>query len=721
MLKFASFEYAATGCKNKYFSNGFHDYIPDRFMSFVYPYVLWALTAIAIPVIIHLFNFRKHKKIYFTNVKYIQELKQQTRRQSRLRHLLVLLSRILAIACLVLAFAQPYIPASEGPGTVQALNAVSIYIDNSFSMESEATDGPLLELAKNRAAAIASAYKPSDKFQLLTNDFEGRHQRLTSYEEFMEMLQEVKLSPSVQPLSGVLLRQEEALNNNPSARRARYVISDFQKSTSDFTSLRSDSLTVTYMVPVSPEKASNLYIDSCWFESPVHQLGQAVKLLARIQNDSEEGFEKLPVKFTVNGLQKALASFDIGAGATAVIVLPFTSQEPGIQFGKLEISDFPVTFDDVFYLVYEVQEALPVLNIYGDNPSVFLNSLLGSDSAFAYCSVSYKNIDYDEMPNHSLIILDGLPSVPSGLLRTLTEFTANGGSILLIPGPEIEPESYRDLSQALGIGMYREQVQATVMVSSLDLKHPVFLDVFEDGKIAGKDPDSPVDLPRILKYYPIVSPSGAFKISLIKMMNQDDLLQAFRSGDGMVYQLAVSLQDDFSNFQRHALFVPVIYRIAFLSGATYPLAYTMGASTSITVENAKIEGDEVLKIESLDGSLEMIPGQRNSGSSVNLTLHGQPGQDGHYSLVSGDKVIRGIALNYDRRESALSFYSAEEVSVRLTDNGLDGFYLLQGNAVALGESIEALSQGQKLWKLFIIFALFFLAIEVILLRVWSKN
>ena len=82
-------------------------------MSFLNPYLLWGLLAVSIPVIIHLFNFRRFRRIYFTNVKFLEELQQQTRRQSQLRHILVMILRMLAITSLVLAFAQPYIPLDK--------------------------------------------------------------------------------------------------------------------------------------------------------------------------------------------------------------------------------------------------------------------------------------------------------------------------------------------------------------------------------------------------------------------------------------------------------------------------------------------------------------------------------------------------------------------------------------------------------------------------------
>ena len=164
-------------------------------MKFVHPEILWALSALAIPIIVHLFNFRRFKKVLFSNVAFLKEIKQETQSKSKLKHLLILFARLLALACIVLAFAQPYLPGAS-QNQVAGDRAVSIFLDNSFSMQSENQDGPLLELAKNKAIEIASSYSPTDKFQLLTCDFEGRHQRLVSREEVIDLIQEVQISPS---------------------------------------------------------------------------------------------------------------------------------------------------------------------------------------------------------------------------------------------------------------------------------------------------------------------------------------------------------------------------------------------------------------------------------------------------------------------------------------------------------------------------------------------
>ncbi|MBS1623579.1 MAG: BatA domain-containing protein, partial [Bacteroidetes bacterium] len=102
-------------------------------MQFLYPSFLFALAALAIPVIIHLFNFRRFKTVYFSNVSFLKEVKEETTSRSRVKHLLVLAARMLAVAFLVLAFAQPFIP-KKNTNIASGKKYVSVYVDNSFSM-----------------------------------------------------------------------------------------------------------------------------------------------------------------------------------------------------------------------------------------------------------------------------------------------------------------------------------------------------------------------------------------------------------------------------------------------------------------------------------------------------------------------------------------------------------------------------------------------------------
>ena len=156
-------------------------------MQFLYPQFLYALITLAIPVIIHLFNFRRYKKILFTNVRFLTEIQQESKSRNKLRHLLLLFIRLILLASIVIAFAQPYFPNKKNlvkPGK----NYICIYLDNSFSMTNIAAQGDLLQIAKKKAEEAAKAFRESDAFQLLTNDFESKHKRWYNRAEFIQLL-----------------------------------------------------------------------------------------------------------------------------------------------------------------------------------------------------------------------------------------------------------------------------------------------------------------------------------------------------------------------------------------------------------------------------------------------------------------------------------------------------------------------------------------------------
>ena len=136
-------------------------------MIFGAPAFLWGLLALAIPVAVHLFNFRRYRKVYFSNVERLSAIRAESQRSSTLRRWLVLAMRCLAIIALVLAFAQPTLPGKQ-----QALHSgstvVSVYIDNSFSMENSGADGSLLDQARQKAREVVAAYRYGDRYQLLS-------------------------------------------------------------------------------------------------------------------------------------------------------------------------------------------------------------------------------------------------------------------------------------------------------------------------------------------------------------------------------------------------------------------------------------------------------------------------------------------------------------------------------------------------------------------------
>ncbi|MFT7544810.1 MAG: hypothetical protein ACI8YO_001594, partial [Gammaproteobacteria bacterium] len=360
-------------------------------MKFVYPEFLYALFALLIPVIVHLFNFRRFKKINFSNVKFLEEVQLETQSKSRIKHLLVLFSRLLALAALVLAFCLPYWPVDDQQ-QIAGKKAISIYVDNSFSMNGENEQGLLIEQSKEMARDVARTYEESDRFQLLTNDFEGRHQRMVSREEFIEYVDEVKPTAQVKEISKVVQRMKEALAREDIVNKRGFILSDLQKSICDFNAIENDSSYFFNVVPIQQEDIANVFIDSVWFKVPVRQLNGNEELFVRVINQSDRELNNLGLKLMVNGTQKSLGTITIAANSSETSSLFFTNEQPGVKQCKVSISDYPITFDDNFYLSYDVSENINILRIGARNSAV--KSVYGEDDFFKYQESNGSSVDY---------------------------------------------------------------------------------------------------------------------------------------------------------------------------------------------------------------------------------------------------------------------------------------------------------------------------------------
>ncbi len=681
-------------------------------MQFVHPYFLFGLAAVALPVIVHLFNFRKFKRVFFTNVRFIKDIQLETRRQSRLKHLIVLALRILAIICLVFTFAQPFIPLTSLSLQSAQGSYISIYTDNSFSMEAHNDEGTLLETARKKAGEIAAAFGAGDKFQLLTNDFEGLHQRFVQREEFQELLAGIRISPSSRKLSDVVKRQQDLMKNDGGRTKNLYLISDFQKSITDFTNFPKDTSLHYFLVPLKAHPAANISVDSCWFSSPVHQSGKKVKLFVLVKNHAPQACENIPLKVLVNGNQKAATSFSLPPLSEATLEISYQEAGPGQHFGTIEIADNPIIYDDTFFFTYTVSADIPVLVIDQGTPNIYLSALLKNDSSFRYQRQSYNNLDVSAFGRFHFIILDGLPVVSSGLVQELQRFVSKGGSLLINPPVRMEGESYQRFLMALQAPQYGPLSRRAQRVNDLALGHPMFQDVFDHL------PEK-MDLPAVFTWYPIRSGVSGHHEWLMRMQDNQTFLGVSRSGDGRIYQLASPLGPTGSTFQQHALFVPVLYKMALLSQPNPRLWYTLGADEKIPYPLGSGDGDQVIKIRQHKGKAEFIPEVNGRDGASGLFVHQQIREAGHFEVIGPQENHSGLAFNYARTESRQDTYTAEELKEQCDRAGLQNVSLVDQPDRNLTEVIRDLYSGIKLWKLFIILALLFLAAEVCILRFWK--
>lgn len=674
-------------------------------MSFVYPWFLFALLAVSIPVIIHLFQFRRFRKVYFPSIRFLEQISDETHQQARLKHLLVLLMRILAIVFLVMAFARPYLPSESGAPAGDS-QQVSIYIDNSFSMEATSVRGTLLDQARMAASEIVSYFQPTDRFMLLTNDFEGRHQRLVSREEFLAMLQEVDFSAVHRPLGQVVERQRELL----SAHREHswlFVVSDFQKIVSDFSSLEPDTLIRHFFLPVQADRPANVFIDSVWIENPVRMSGQLVQLKVRVVNDTPESLQNQPLRLFVNGSQRSVATFDATPGGQAEVSMGFTLGSNSLQQGWVELTDFPVLFDDRMYFSFRLTEKIPVLAIGTGTPNPFLQALLGRDTTFVFTRQQVGSVDFSTFAGQNLIVLDGLEAIGDGLALELRRFVEEGGKLVVFPSQRAQLPSYNSFLGSLGLGAFTALDTAATRVASFNELHPIYAGVFD------RIPEN-IDLPRVSSHFVLSRPTASRQLDMMTLQNGNPFFVSAPAGQGEVYVSVVPANDGFSNFPRHAMFVPTLYNIGLHSASRDPLYMVLGRDDQFQLRQPLQGMNHLLRIRG--ENTEVIPETRLAANSTRLLLHGQIHQAGHYLLMLDDQVLHSMAFNYDRRESRLESYSMSEIE-RLLSGQPNAVVFEPGN-VSWVRQLEQFTGGRQLWKIFLWLALACLMAEVLLLRFW---
>jgi len=675
-------------------------------MNFLYPGFLFALLAIAIPIVIHLFNFRRFKKVYFSNVQFLKEAKEQNSSREKLKNLLVLLSRILAIVFLVLAFARPFIP-SDSSDSPALRNAVSIYIDNSYSMETVNKEGSLLDEAKRKAKEIAAAYSLNDQFQLITNDFEGRHQRLVSKEEFVQLLDEIKISGTSRNLQQVINRMQS--DANAGRNQICYLLSDFQKSFAGLSKIEGDRTIRYNFVKLNANSLPNISVDSVWSLSPVHKPGQSERMVVQLKNYGEEDAKGIPLKLTVNLQQKAISNVAVGAGKTVTDTLSFSGLKPGWQKASISIKDFPLTFDDELNFSFSVSDELRVLNISGNPSDKFIAALFGADSYFKLTEMPESNIKYSTFPDYGLIVLSGLREPSSGLAQELKSYVQNGGSVVIFPDLDVSATVYNPFLTGLSLPAIQQLQTGVPIATTIDLKSEIFKDVFD------QIPKN-MDLPVVSRYFSYADGSRTSRESILQLPLNRSLFAKYTVGAGKIYLSASSLSLKDGNLPRHPVFVPLMYKVAFSGARERPLFHTIGQDNLIGMEKISLLANQSLKLVSAD--FEVIPEVRQTPGRTLLYVADQVKKSGFYELKKADSTLAIVAFNDDRTESDMHYATERELEGLF---GKQKISVFNSRKDAMSLNIAAKNNSTELWKLCIILSVVFLAMEILLIRFFNKN
>jgi hypothetical protein len=618
---------------------------------------------------------------------------------------------------LVIAFAQPYIPKQSSP-KITKNDQICIYIDNSFSTEAVNKYGKISELSKKYALEILNAYSEGTDFLFLTNDFEIKHQHMVSKEQMKTFIQETGISPVVRNLSEVIQKAGYIFSDlsDESEHRVIYLISDFQKSSSDLTNFRNDSITDIVCVPIEAELTNNLFIDSLWFESPGRPLNQPDEISVRISNLSNETYTNMPINLYLNNTLKSTGSFNIDANASIDYKLGYTNTNTGIIKGKIEISDFPVTYDNEFFFNINISQTLKTLLISDKGPNRYIEDIfknIGYIQIFQTNSSNTGNTDFYE---YDAVILNEPRSLSAQLINELVRFVSDGGNLIIFPSVQININAYNDLFNRLNISLITGIDSTKIYAERINYEADIFKNVF-------KKQEQNLDLPYILKRLKFSDQSFTNEEVILFSENNDKLISRSVFGKGLIYVFSQSADESSGNLVYHPIWIPMIYNMVFLKNESDEIYHILGKESPILIKGESIDNEDIYHIVNEARTTDMIPRISETEGNLIKVFPGTGIKDaGHFEILLRDSIIKGFSLNYDRKESDLSHYTSAEIRNYLKENGLSNFSLTESRDEYLSEIIKDRHIGKQLWKLFLILALFFLLCEIIIVRLnFSKK
>ena len=676
-------------------------------MSFVNPSFLWAFAVLAIPIIIHLFNFRRYKTIYFSSIQFIKKVDQETNATKSIKHYLVLITRLLAFSCLVLAFAQPYIPTSENNRTADSILAV--YVDNSYSMSAKGTNGNLLNHAKESLRSIVDQQPKAQNFVLVTNALSGIEHRIITATELQDRLEMINLSPiSRSPLQPLKSIRSFLTNEGFSGNLQFLSLSDLQKN-NELNTKDLDSSAYYTFLQFAPQSKQNLFIDSVWFDQPFQRIGVNSTLNVRVNNFGDSPVTNAEIKLDV-GKTNRQALVDIPANESSVVSINFTNKQNGYQTGTVEILDEQLHFDNTYHFSYEVRKELNVSIVNGSDASSYPSDVYETDDFYKLESYDVEQLKIDVLNDADLIVLNGLSSISSGIRTKINQLNERGKSILIIPGMDPDPNTYNQLLKMNSLPLIKSASDQSLRIKDIATSFPFFQGMF-DKKVDN------IRMPPIQKYFASQIYTNSNYDKLVALEDGSPLFVS--SGNRKTYMIYSAANDEFSDFSKSALFSALLLRAGELSQQQQGLALELGTSQSFKT-GIEVKQDEKVELRSEDYSF--IPSMSFDAKQLSINVrHGENDQSiqaGTYDIIHNDDKKGQLALNYDRKESKLNYYEPDEIRSHLTSIGV------KNTSFKTLESFEDIHQlsvekPNEYWRILLTLALVFFITEMLIVLFWK--
>ena len=637
-------------------------------MQFAKPELLFLLLAIIIPIIIHLFHFRKFQIEPFTNVDFLKRINIKTRKSSKLRKWLVLILRTLAVGSIIIAFSQPF---KSDLVDKNIDNEIIFYIDNSFSMQAKGVNGPLL---KHTIQELITSDIPSELITVITNNntFKNFTKKQLKNSLIGIDYTNLQLSPKE------IILKANNLFSKKNNKKDLIIISDFQKKNKDFKIPKNLNFNL-FLVDKKPENYENKYISNVKFESNNNNYN--ISIQCKTNND------------TTNSISLSLFNKNKLIGKSLLkknndFRTNFSLSKNESILGRFEINDDGINYDDNFYFNIGKEEFISVLTI-GNKKSDYLSKIFTKDE-FLYKYSSVKNIEFEKIQNYDLIIINEVVNISNTLINELKSFMNNGGRVLFIPSIDGDLDNINNLLRIKNL-KFNNLSSNKKRITEINFKNPIFKEAF-------KREVSNFAYPEIKKHF---TTNGIFT----RMLSLEDGEVFLLQKDNLfVFNSAINYEN--SNFIDSPIIVPTLYGLGKSSFKAKEQYYYIGEKNKFDI-NLKLQKNEIIKFKK--NNKTYIPLQKNQNGKLEIKFDNLELEAGHYHLVNKLDTIKHLSLNFDRNESVLDYHDVNKFGKNISTSSLK-------------DSIEIIKSKVNingLWKWFVIFALILLVLETLVLKIFE--
>lgn len=647
-------------------------------MQFKHPEVFYFLVLLIIPILVHLFQLQKFKKVAFTNVAFLKKISLETRKSSRLKKWLILATRLLGLLALLFVFSQPYL--SDRTSEQKSHNI--IYVDNSLSLNTNGNKGNQLRIAAQEIIENSGEF---DSYTFITNE-----ETLENIDknELDDALKNLKFSSNPSDLPQVLLEIESQNNNKINTLHKNILVSDFQKNTENKNNLFTNVNNSFSIVQLKQNQQSNLSIDSLYI---ANNNTEEILISAVIKN---QGNPKENVSIALYNDDQLINKRSFSIEQDADKTLEFSISKTSNFKGKIQITFNDIfLFDNSFFFNISSRSKTNILSIGNSSDAL---SRIFSEDGFNFSNSPLQNVNYNSISEQQLIVLNELKNIPNVLQTTLIQFLENGGHLLIIPHQRLQANSYNSFFRKFNSGQITGMRSDSLKITGINFDHPLYSNVFS------KKVDN-FQYPAVAKSYQTNLSGNA----IIRFENRNAFLQEVRNPYAKIYWFSSPLSSEVTNFANSPLIVPTIYNIGQQSLEVSKLYYTLQQQNNIEISK-KVGKDEILTLSNATESF--IPLQQSFANKVRLTTEDQPKEAGFYKIALKKDTLETVAYNLPKEESLLSFYDVEALA---NENQNVEVY---DSIAELFTEINEKNEVRWLWKLFLVLAIVSLLVEIFILK-----